>query len=105
MFMLGGVCFIFLGLLNEDLTWNTPLLQQMLYGSIIITVLEFVTGCILNLYLELNIWDYSDKPFNIFGQICLEYSVYWYFLSFVGIVLDDYLRYWFFNEEKPIYKI
>lgn len=105
MFILGGICFITLGLLNEILDWTIPLIKQMLYGSIIITILEFVTGCIVNLWLGWNVWDYSNEPFNLLGQICLEYSIYWFFLSFVGIVLDDYLRYLWFNEEKPRYII
>lgn len=105
MIILGAICFVLLGLLNEWLEWDTPLILQMLYGAIIITVLEFTTGCIVNLWLGWNVWDYSDRLFNILGQVCLQNSMYWYFLSAVGIILDDYLRYWLFNEDKPRYKI
>ena len=41
MFALGGLCFIFLGLINEILSWDTPLLLQILIGTVGITVLEF----------------------------------------------------------------
>ncbi len=105
MFVLGGICFIFLGLLNEVFSWETPLLLQMLAGSVTITVLEFITGCYVNLYLGLNVWDYSKLPWNYLGQICLLYSVFWFFLSAVGIILDDFLRYKFFGEDKPKYKL
>lgn len=57
--VLGGICFICLGLINEILSWETPLVLQMLIGGTIITVLEFITGCIVNLWLGWNIWDYS----------------------------------------------
>lgn len=50
------------------------------------------------------IWDYSDKPLNLYGVICLENSVYWYFLSGVAIVLDDFIRWKYFGEEKPHYR-
>ena len=40
--VLGGVCFICLGLINEILSWETPLVLQMLIGSTIITILEFI---------------------------------------------------------------
>lgn len=103
--VLGGICFICLGLINEILSWETPLVLQMLIGGTIITVLEFITGCIVNLWLGWNIWDYSQYKFNILGQISLRSSIGWYFLSSVGIILDDYIRYWFFGEEKPRYKI
>lgn len=105
MFLLGAVCFILIGLVNEFFEWDTPLLLQMLFGCAIITALEFITGCIVNLWLGWDVWDYSQYKFNVLGQISLRSSVGWYFLSLVGIVLDDYIRYRFFGEEKPRYKI
>ncbi len=51
MFLLGGICFVFLGLINEVIPWQMPLWQQILIGAIGITILEFVTGCIVNLWL------------------------------------------------------
>lgn len=105
MFILGGACFVSVGLINEVLPWNTPFQLQMLLGGSIITVLEFISGCILNLYFGLGIWDYSDQPGNILGQICPLFSLLWVFLSGLAIVLDDYLRYRLFNEEKPHYTL
>lgn len=103
--ILGGMCFVLLGLINERYTWDIPLWIQMLLGSFIITLLEFIAGCILNLHFHLNIWDYYDMPFNILGQICLPYMILWFFLSPICIVADDYIRYIFFDEEKPTYHL
>ena len=105
MFLLGAVCFILIGLVNEVFEWDTPLILQMFCGCAIITALEFVTGCIVNLWLGWEVWDYSEYSFNVLGQISLRSSVGWYFLSLVGIFLDDWLRYKLFGEEKPHYKI
>ena len=105
MFLLGGTCFVLLGLINEILDWNTPLTLQMLIGCTVITVLEFITGCVVNLWLGWNVWDYSDLKFNILGQISLFSSIGWYFISLVGITLDDWLRYQLFGEKKPRYKL
>lgn len=69
-----------------------------------VTAIEFLSGYILNIVLGLGIWDYSNMPFNIIGQICLPFTVAWYILSLLAIVLDDHLRYWIFGEEKPRYK-
>ena len=102
--VLGGICFICLGLINEILSWETPLVLQMLIGGTIITVLEFITGCIVNLWLGWNVWDYSNLPFNLLGQISLFSSIGWIGLSLVGIVLDDFIRWKFFDEEKPHYR-
>ena len=105
MFLLGGTCFVLLGLINEILDWDTPLTLQMLIGCTVITVLEFITGCVVNLWLGWNVWDYSNLKFNILGQISLFSSIGWYFISLVGITLDDWLRYRLFGEKKPRYKL
>ena len=104
MFLLGGICFIALGLINEVIPWNMPLLLQMFIGGAIITVLEFITGCLVNLWLGWNVWDYSELPFNLLGQISLFSSIVWIGLSLVGIVLDDFIRWKFFSEDKPHYR-
>ena len=102
--LLGGICFVVIGGLNEYFTWELALWKQCMYGSLTITALEFVFGLILNLWLGLNIWDYSNLPLNLMGQICLPFSVMWFFLSGIAVVLDDWLRYWMFKEERPHYK-
>lgn len=104
MVVVGGICFVLIGLLNEK-TPKTPLLKQMFYSAILITIIEFLSGCILNLWLKLDIWDYSKNTFNLLGQICLSHTIYWFFLSVVGILLDDYLRCKIFKEEKPSYTL
>lgn len=105
MFILASFLFIAIGLINEFLSWDTPLFIQSIIGAIIVTVLEFITGCIVNLWLGLNVWDYSSEPLNVMGQICLPFTLIWIFLSCIAIILDDYLRYYIFNEEKPRYKL
>lgn len=106
MFFLGGLCFILVGLINESyLTYKLPLWVQQLLSCIIITVLELVFGLVFNIWLGLNICNYSRIKYNFMGQICLRYSIFWFFLSLPAIILDDYLRYKLFGEEKPNYKI
>ena len=59
---------------------GTPLWQKCLIGSVIITSVEFTVGVIVNIILRWNVWDYSDMPFNVLGQICLPFTVLWFFL-------------------------
>lgn len=103
MFIAGGICFILIGLLNEVLPWDLSLLSQMVMASLIITIVEFISGIIVNRWLHLNIWDYSNIPFNYMGQVCLLFTIIWFFLSYPCILLDDYLRYYMLGEEKPHY--
>lgn len=105
MFFLGGLCFVCLGLVNEVVPWEMPLWQQVPIGACIITTLEFATGCIVNLWLGWGVWDYSGMPGNVMGQICPQYLALWLPVSLAGIVLDDWLRYWMFGEERPRYKL
>lgn len=105
MFCVAFFAFILIGLINEFISWNISLWKQMLIGSGIVTVLEFISGYILNIKLGLHIWNYSNVPFNIMGQICLPFSIAWFLISLIAIIADDYLRYWLFGEEKPHYKL
>lgn len=105
MFVLGGVCFVSIGLINELFSWELGLVWQSVIGAVIVTALEFITGLIVNIWLGLGVWNYSNMPFNLLGQICLPFALAWGALSTLAIVLDDYLRHWIFEEEKPHYTI
>lgn len=104
MFLLGGLCFVLIGEYNEHVDWDTPLIKQGVIGACIVTALEFVVGTVVNVYLGWGIWDYSNVPFNFMGQICLPFSILWIFVSILAVVVDDWLRYFLFKEEKPHYK-
>lgn len=105
MAVVGGVAFLVVGEANEDLAFDMPLWEQMLFSACWITAIEFISGLIINRALGWNVWDYSHMPLNLLGQICLPYSILWFFLSLPALVLDDYLRYWLWQEEKPHYHL
>lgn len=105
MIIVGGICFVLVGLINEFFDWNDSLIMQTIVSAFIILSIEFFAGILLNIILKLNIWDYSNNLFNLLGQICLKSYIYWLILSPIGIIIDDYLRYWLFKEEKPHYKL
>ena len=91
MFIVGGLCGFLIGLINEK-NKEMPLIKQCLISTLIVTVIEFISGCIINLWLNLGVWDYSTMPFNILGQICLPYCLLWFILSILVIKVDDWLR-------------
>lgn len=105
MFIAGGICFILIGLLNEIYPWNMSIISQMVISAIIITMVELSVGLVVNIWLKLDVWDYSDQPYNFMGQVCLLYTNLWFLLSLLAIVLDDYLRYLVLGEEKPRYHL
>ena len=105
MAVLGGLLFLLIGGINNWLPWDMPLCLQAIIGSLMVTGAEFIAGLILNIWLGLGIWDYSQMPFNILGQICPQFVAAWAGLSVVAILLDDYVRYIVFGEEKPHYRL
>ena len=105
MLIVGGLCFYLIGLINEVIPWEMAFWKQCIIGSFVVTGIEFVSGCIVNLWLGWNVWDYSHLPLNLLGQICLPFSLLWVLVSGMAVILDDYLRYWLFKEEKPHYRL
>ena len=105
MFVVGGLCFLIIGGINNYLPWSIGLVRQAIIGGGAVTIIELISGLILNIWLGLGIWDYSHLPFNLLGQICLTYSLIWVILSVVGIFLDDYLRWKLYGEQRPEYTL
>ncbi len=77
----GGLCFIIIYFSGESMT-EYGLWQKCILGAAVITAVELVVGIIVNIILKWNVWDYSKIPLNFMGQICLPYSVLWFFLCF-----------------------
>jgi uncharacterized membrane protein len=103
MLVVGGLSAFFIGKLNDHPKfYDRKMWQECLMGTAIILILELVSGMILNVWLRLDIWDYSNEPFNVCGQICLPYVVMRFSLVPFAIYVDDYLRYRLFGEKKPV---
>ena len=52
-------------------------------GTLLATAVELIAGWLLDVIFHARWWDYSDRPFNLHGYICLEFSLLWG----VGILL------------------
>lgn len=48
-----------------------------IFGVILATVVELIAGWLLDVCFHARWWDYSDKPLNFHGYICLEFSLIW----------------------------
>lgn len=100
--ILGGLSLILVGGINDCVIGEKwPIWIQMILGGVIITLLELFVGVTLN--VDYHIWDYRNMWCNYRGQICLPFSIIWMALSFVAIVIQDYLNYYFFDGTKPHY--
>ena len=99
MFLLGAVCFYLVGSLDRH--WHLPVLWQMVLGALIVTFCEFWTGVLVNEVMHLSVWDYSDAPLNFRGQICLPFTLLWFPLCGIGILLDRGMRRALFGTQAP----
>ncbi|MBQ3038469.1 MAG: hypothetical protein IJD30_04765 [Clostridia bacterium] len=84
MLVVGGLCFFLIYYLFGKYSFCS-IWEKALAGSMIITVVELVSGIIINVILGWAVWDYSKEPFNIMGQVCLLYSGLWFGVS-AGLV-------------------
>lgn len=89
MALLGGLSLVFIVWIDRQLKKGL-FLQKAFLSTIVITQMEWIFGVILNLHLKLGIWDYSGERFNLAGQICPLFSLYWFLLSLFVIILLDF---------------
>lgn len=86
----GGLCFCFFASISEKLK-NKSIFLKGIIGSGLVTAVELLFGIIFNILLKQNIWDYSKKPFNLYGQICALYSFFWAILSIIFIPFANFV--------------
>lgn len=100
--LLGGLAMYLIHLLNRSGRTAPNVFLTLMISALFITACELITGEIVNRQLGLNVWDYSMMPMNFDGQICLPFTLIWFALSAVGIMLDDLMRKKIFGEQRDI---
>lgn len=101
MFVVGGLALCFCTFQGEMTKWQEPMWIQVIRSVIFVTALEFITGILVNKYFQLAVWDYSDQPFNLWGQICIPFMILFSGLLVVAIWLGGMLSYKIFGGSKP----
>lgn len=102
-----GILAGLLALIIESLTENNKFMklktyQEVLLGGTLITLAELISGIILNIWLGLNIWNYTSQ-FNFLGQIELGNTILWFLvLTPLILWLDSYITYYLYDEDQPL---
>ena len=104
--IMGGLAVVILDKINNYISWDIPLIIQMLIGGIVITVIEAITGLIALKVFGVRMWDYSNLWGSaLYGLVCPLFSFFWVLLSGVGILLADAINYYVLHEEpRPYYR-
>ena len=63
MFIVGGLCFVLIGAINEVFTFDMPLVRQMAISAVLVTIVELLAGLIIN--CNYGIWDYRNIALGI----------------------------------------
>ena len=95
MMIAGGLCFILFSLVAEGLRGRSIFLKAAVC-AVGVTAVELIFGVVFNLWLKMNVWDYSHMPMNLMGQICPMFTLIWggiaiAFLPFVEVLNKSYL--------------
>lgn len=96
MLLTGGACFALMYLVatrSKDAIW-----KKWIMCASLVTTLEFVVGCIVNLRLGWDVWDYSGEKYNLLGQICPLFSFLWFLLSIPCVAFSKMCRKRFFEK-------
>jgi uncharacterized membrane protein len=62
---------------------------MFLAGMLVGTVLEYLASLIMEKLFKSVFWDYSKRPLNLQGRVCLQYSIYWGLLSMLLLYVLD----------------
>ncbi|MBO5167155.1 MAG: hypothetical protein IJ405_03735 [Lachnospiraceae bacterium] len=93
---------------NNIWGYELDYLVQIGISTLLCTLGEGIVGLIVNIWLGLKVWDYSELPFTFFwGQCNIFFVVAWILLiGLIGIPVCD--AYWYYickDSEQPYYKI
>lgn len=103
-FLNGPLCPIYgVGAMTVSLMlspFNLDSFGLFVVGGLLCTILEYITGTIMEKIWHLRWWDYSKAKFNLQGRICLSASLAWGVLSVVLIRLIDPFIF-FYMEKVP----
>ena len=90
MSLTGG--FILALLYSINSSGGMTLLKSCFTGAICITLAELIVGIFDNLIMHWNVWDYSRMPYNFMGQICPQFTCYWFLLCIPAYFLCREIR-------------
>ena len=89
MLLCGGLCLSFMYCISD---FHIPFWLKLILSAVVITWVEFAAGCLINLRLGWQVWDYSAMPGTIMGQICPQFCLLWLALSVPGLYICSLIR-------------
>lgn len=87
-------------LINQKILTNNLIIKVFLIfiaTFLFTSILEYITGFLLELFFHQKWWDYSEEKFNLKGRVCLKFSVYWgilglFIIEFISIIPENLIK-------------
>jgi len=87
-------------LINQKIITNNLIIKVFLIfiaTFLFTSILEYITGFLLELFFHQKWWDYSEEKFNLKGRVCLKFSVYWgilglFIIEFISIIPENLIK-------------
>ena len=67
-------------------------MKRCIVCAVDITAVELAVGCIVNVILGWDVWDYSDQWLSFMGQICPVFFCLWFLLALPLIFISDAMQ-------------
>lgn len=91
MALTGGACLLAFYYYAKE-NRQTPLIAKAAVGACIFTTFEFFVGLVVNVWYKWHVWDYSEQPGNIMGQVCPMFSLAWFAICIAVLLVSGRLR-------------
>ena len=76
------VLYLFQGFANN-------ILLLFLASMVATSIVEYITSFLLEKLFHLTLWDYSNRPFNINGRVCLRKSL---LFGLMAVILVHFIQ-------------
>lgn len=105
-FLYGPVCPIYGATSVLLILTLTSISSNIFYvylgGAVAATLIELITGFLMELFFHTKWWDYSTEKFNFKGYICLRFSLFWgllaiVFMKIINPIISNF-TYWILNN-------
>ena len=102
MLIAGGVCFVIFSVISERCKKRTCIFKAV-SCALSVTLVELIFGIVFNLVFKMNVWDYSNQPGNVLGQICPAFGLLWFFIMPLAIWAEDTARWLIWAYDSTVY--
>ena len=97
----GGISLIFFSLIEKRFSEKNVIFRATL-SALTVSFIELCIGIVFNLSYSMKIWDYSDQPLNLFGQVCPLFTVLWGLIFVLVLPIIRLLNRYFDKESYRV---